>query len=80
MLDTLERSGWISRRRDPGNGKQVLVELTTEGARKLGEIPERLWRSGRTRVDPAGGLTVAERAELVRLLEKLNAWIESERS
>ncbi len=75
MLNTLQRAGWVTRRRDPANGKRVIVELTARGRRKLASVPERLWRSGRTAFDPEAGLTFAERAELVRLLEKLNAWL-----
>ncbi len=76
MLDTLERAGWIERRRDPEDGKRVLVDITDAGRRKLASVPEHLWRSGRTRFDPEAGLTARERETLVRLLEKLNAWLE----
>ena len=76
MLGTLERAGWISRRRDPGNARQVVVEITDEGRRKLASVPLQLWRSGKTRLDPEGGLTPEERRELVRLLEKLNRWLQ----
>ncbi len=76
MLDTLQRAGWVSRQRDPANRKQVIVEITPKGRRKLASVPERLWRSGRTRIDPEAALDPAERAELVRLLEKLNGWVE----
>ncbi len=75
MLDTLEREGWISRRRDPVNGKQSLVELSAAGREKLASVPERLWRSGRTRFDPEACLNPEERVELERLLERLHAWI-----
>jgi DNA-binding MarR family transcriptional regulator len=75
MLATLERAQWISRRRDPDNGKRVIVELTAAGRRKLASVPESAWRSGKTRVDPEGGLSRAERAALIRLLEKLDATI-----
>lgn len=75
MLGTLERAGWVTRRRDPDNGKRVLVEITPAGARKLASVPEPLWRSGRTSFDPEAGLSPAERAAAVRLLEKLNAWL-----
>lgn len=77
LLNTLERAGWIARRRDPANGKQVLVEITRKGRRKLASTPEHLWRSGKTTFDPEAALSRAERAELTRLLEKLSAAMEA---
>lgn len=71
MLGTLERAGWITRRPDPDNGKQVLVEITARGRRKLASVPEALWRTGKTTLDPAARLSTSERRELARLLEKL---------
>jgi len=79
MLRTLEREGWITRRRDPKNGKRVLLALTPAGAAKLESVPERLWRSGRTQLDPEAGLSTSERAELARLLTKLTAHLEAAR-
>jgi DNA-binding MarR family transcriptional regulator len=76
MLNTLERAGWITRRRDPDNRRQVIVEISPRGRATLASVPERLWRSGKTTLDPAAGLSAAERAELTRLLEKLNASID----
>lgn len=73
MLGTMERAGWVSRRRDPGNGRRVIVEITARGRAKLASVPLRLWRSGKTAFDPEAALTPAERAEAIRLLEKLNA-------
>jgi len=75
MLDTLDREGWIARRRDPANGKRSIVELTTAGRNKLASVPEGLWRSGRTGFDPEACLDQAERADLERLLGKLHRWI-----
>ena len=75
LLATMERCGWITRRRDPGNGKRVIVEVTAAGRKKLASVPERRWRTGKTTFDPEGGLSAAERAEAIRLLEKLNAWL-----
>jgi len=72
MLDTLERARWVSRQRDPGNGKRVLVALTAEGREKLASVPERLWRSGKTAVDPEACLSAAERSELVALLRRVH--------
>ena len=76
MLATMERAGWVTRRRDPGNGKRVIVEATAAGRGKLASVPQRLWRSGKTAFDPEAGLTAEERAEAIRLLEKLNVRLE----
>ncbi len=76
MLDTMERAGWTTRRPDPANRKQVIVEITGRGREKLGSVPERLWRTGKTAFDPEACLTRSERDALVRMLEKLNASIE----
>jgi DNA-binding MarR family transcriptional regulator len=71
MLDTLERSGWIRRGRDPRNGKRVLITLSGEGLAKLRSVPSSLWRSGHLAADPEGCLDPGEQADLVRLLGKL---------
>lgn len=73
LLNTLERAGWVRRRAHPEDGRQVLVEITAQGRRKLASVPVELWRSGRTAVDPEASLSPSERKQLVRLLEKLNA-------
>ena len=76
MLNTMERAGWISRRRDPVSAKQVIVAITSKGSKKLESVPQQLWRTGRIRATPEDCLNAAERAELVRLLEKMNASVE----
>jgi DNA-binding MarR family transcriptional regulator len=76
MLDTMERAGWIRRRRDPGNGKRVLVRLTDAGRQKLEAVPAALWRSARMPLDPEQGLEPEERAALLGLLEKLHGWMD----
>jgi len=76
MLKTMERAGWISRRRDPANGRQVLVSITAAGRRKLESVPQELWRSGKTSFDPLACLSAKGRVELVRLLNKINTSIE----
>lgn len=76
MIGTLERAGLVKRRRDPENAKWVLVEITAQGKQKLESVPQNLWRSGRTTFDPEGCFTREERLELLRLLEKLNLWLQ----
>jgi DNA-binding MarR family transcriptional regulator len=78
MLDTLEREGWIARHRDPSNRKRVIVSLTAAGRSKLASVPQRLWRSGKMPFDPEACLNTAERAQLVRLLERLHQSIVAE--
>ena len=75
MIGTLERAGFLKRRRDPENAKWVIVEISALGRKKLDSVPQNLWRSGRTAFDPEGCFTREERAELLRLLEKLNQWL-----
>lgn len=77
MIGTLERAGFVQRRRDPQSAKWVIVELTDAGRQKLESVPQSLWRSGKTDFDPEGCLTREERRELIRLLEKVNQWMQS---
>ncbi len=77
MIGTLERAGFVQRRRDPDHAKWVIVELTEAGREKLASVPQTLWRSGKTTLDPEACLTTDERHELIRLLEKVNQWIQS---
>lgn len=76
MIGTLERAGLVKRRRDPENGRRVIVELSSPGRAKLESVPQSLWRSGRTSFDPEACLSREERQELTRLLEKLNLWLQ----
>jgi DNA-binding MarR family transcriptional regulator len=72
LIGTMERARWVSRSRDPNNGKRVIVQITGEGRNFLASVPEVLWRTGKMSFDPEACLTKAERAELVRLLKKVN--------
>jgi len=38
MIDRLERKGFVRRRRGDGDRRQVLVEFTDEGIRRVGEL------------------------------------------
>jgi DNA-binding MarR family transcriptional regulator len=78
MLGTLERAGWVRRRRHPEDGKRVQVELTGAGREKLASVPLESWRSGHTRFDPLACLDPGEREQLARLLEKLRRALEDE--
>ncbi|HNX31780.1 MAG TPA: MarR family transcriptional regulator [Holophaga sp.] len=72
MLRTLEREGWVTRRRDPVNGRRVKVEISPAGRKKLASVPDNLWRSGRTTLDPEACLDAEEQARLVRLLARVH--------
>lgn len=76
MLSTLARAGWIHRGQDPADGRRAIVRISPAGQRKLAEVPERLWRSGRTDFDPEACLDPEEQVELRRLLEKVAAGLE----
>lgn len=75
MIDTLERAGWVSRRRHAGDRRQVVVELTPAGLDKLRSVPERLWRSGKTALDPEACLSEEERHQLTTFLTRMHAAI-----
>ena len=76
MIGTMERAGFVKRRRDPEHAKWVIVELSAQGQQKLDSVPQNLWRSGKTTFDPEACFTKAERQELIQLMEKLNLWLQ----
>ena len=76
MIGTMERAGLVKRRRDPENAKWVIVEITVRGQKKLESVPQELWRGGKTTFDPEACFTKEERGELIRLLEKMNIWLQ----
>jgi DNA-binding MarR family transcriptional regulator len=77
LIGTIQRAEWVSRRKDPTNGKRVLVHITKRGQAFVRSVPESLWRTGKTAFDPEGCFTSAEQTELIRLLGKLNRWVDS---
>ena len=76
MIGTMERAGFVKRRQDPENAKWVIVEITVRGQKKLESVPQELWRRGKTTFDPEACFTKEERGELIRLLEKMNIWLQ----
>jgi DNA-binding MarR family transcriptional regulator len=72
-LDRLERRGYVKRRRDPGDRRGVLVELTDAGR----DVLERAIgaNSGREK-ELLANLTKAEQKALAALLKKLLAGLE----
>ena len=65
LLDGLSREGQVLRRRAAGDRRGVAVRMTARGRARLGEIlPERFRRIAAL----MGGLSLSDRAELLRLL------------
>lgn len=70
LLDRLEKKGWVRRQRCASDRRQVLCYITAEGLKLLG----RLDRPVATLDDAmVRGLTVAEQARLVELVDKVRA-------
>jgi DNA-binding MarR family transcriptional regulator len=65
VLRTLEGRGWAARRKDPADGRGVLVSLTREGRTKIEQLFPRFNAEEAT---VAGALSAAEQDELARLL------------
>ncbi|MFD7440190.1 MarR family winged helix-turn-helix transcriptional regulator [Streptomyces sp. NPDC059909] len=68
MLQRLEQTGHVRRRPDPDDRRAVLVEATDESSALLSAV-ERVW--GELEEHTVAGLDPAERAELGRLLAKV---------
>jgi DNA-binding MarR family transcriptional regulator len=68
VVDALQARDLVRRRADPGDRRAILVEVTERGAGVLAEIrATRGTEAGRI----FGRLSLAERAELARILSKL---------
>ena len=68
VVDALQARDLVRRRADPGDRRAILVEVTERGASVLAEIrATRGTEAGRI----FGRLSLAERAELARILSKL---------
>ncbi|WP_369214123.1 MarR family winged helix-turn-helix transcriptional regulator [Streptomyces flavofungini] len=70
MLQRLEQAGHVRRRPDPGDRRAVLVEATDASCGLLTQV-EGAWKQLEDHT--LGGLDEAERAELARLLAKVEA-------
>jgi DNA-binding MarR family transcriptional regulator len=68
LLAGLEHAGLVQRVRDPGDRRQMLVDLTPAGARTLKRLDKRIDAAQEELLAP---LSAAERRELERLLERL---------
>jgi DNA-binding MarR family transcriptional regulator len=65
LLNELEQLGYVSRRRDPGDRRRHLVDLTSAGAKALNRAEH---RQETIEDDVLGALDADERATLWRLL------------
>jgi DNA-binding MarR family transcriptional regulator len=68
LIDTLEKLGYLSRRRDPGDRRRYLVALTGEGRRAFGAMRAAVSDYNARFLEP---LDRAEQAALVAVLRKL---------
>ena len=72
IVRNLEKQGWVTRRRDDRDRRQVRVMIAEQGKTKLGEIARSPWSDLERQFDPLGCFSEGEVAELSRLLAKLN--------
>ena len=70
LLDELERSGDVQRRRDATDRRRLIVEATAKGKRRYGRMRPQVSASME---QVMSGLRPAERVTLQRLLEKVLA-------
>ena len=76
VLGNLEKRAWVTRRRDPENGRRVLIELTNDGRTKLNELRA----AGAFQLgpfDPLVCFTAGELDEFERLLTILRSHLET---
>jgi DNA-binding MarR family transcriptional regulator len=76
MVSRLERRGLVARRRDPGDGRRNLLELTATGAEVQAAAVEPVLEVNRRLV---AALDADDRTQLAELLERLVATAERER-
>ena len=68
VLRTLEQRAWVRRRKDPSDGRRVLLSLTPSGANKIAELFPRF---NAEEAELAAGLAPAEQDQLARMLRTL---------
>ena len=76
IIRNMEKQGWVTRRQDDQDRRQVRVMITEQGKDKLGEIARSPWSDLERQFDPLGCFSEHEVAELTRLLAKLNKHLE----
>lgn len=68
VIDTLELLGFVTRHPTPGDRRSYSLALTAEGKSRLGKLHAQVQEFERA---IASNLSVAERRQLIRLLEKV---------
>lgn len=68
VLKTLEQRTWVRRRKDPSDGRRVLLSLTPSGAEKIAELCPR-FNAEESRL--AASLAPAEQDQLAGMLRSL---------
>jgi DNA-binding MarR family transcriptional regulator len=68
VLRTLERRGWTSRRKDPSDGRGVLVSLTPSGRAKIEQLFPRF---NAEEAEIAGRLAARDQERLAAMLRTL---------
>ncbi|MFS2002489.1 MarR family winged helix-turn-helix transcriptional regulator [Duganella sp. CT11-25] len=68
LLDRLASRGLLARQRNPQDKRSQMLVLTTEGKRLCGKAEKTV---GELEASASSALTAAERAELIRLLQKI---------
>jgi DNA-binding MarR family transcriptional regulator len=73
IVRNMERQDWVTRSTNPQDKRQKRVTITPAGRAKLREVNARVWQPVAGQIDPLGCFDQEEKAELERLLSKLNA-------
>lgn len=77
VIRNIERKGWVERRVDAKDHRRFRVILTPAGARKYAEVPWDRPEFKRTRFKPTAVFSETEKEQLVSLLAKLIARLNS---
>jgi DNA-binding MarR family transcriptional regulator len=76
ILDRLEERGYVTRTRDPGDRRTVILKMTSAGEKLLANAPSLLQNRLR---DELGRISEAERAVLLKALTRVATLMEAER-
>ena len=68
FLDTLEKQGWVERRRHPGDRRAHSVHLTDDGARRFEAVGLKLYVQQQKNLAP---LSAAEQEKLMAMMTRL---------
>jgi len=71
----MEKRGWVTRRPDDQDRRQVRVAITEQGRAKLSEVVHSQWGPLELQSDQLSCFSESEVAELQRLLGKLSKYL-----